>query len=259
MAGLVSYASSDDEEEEEEDGISPEVVSTEVKANKKSSDFKTNAQENDIGQTSLIHHPSEEQATQGLSSELVIGPVPLGPSLPSSESLPQEDGTVNLDSTPSSPYSSNRALLHELTLPSVPNLDIPMSPPGSPPPAINQKFQQFLDLKRKGTHFNSKLELSTALRNPSLADKLLAFVDLSGAAQYETTLPSDLYDPGGFPSWAFRESLRKSRDALAKEKGEEKPVVRGVEFVSSSGTSSSSGGAIPSVEPRADKRASGWK
>ncbi|KAJ6155043.1 hypothetical protein N7470_005609 [Penicillium chermesinum] len=48
----------------------------------------------------------------------------------------------------------------------VPNLDIPPSPPGSPDPAANAKFQHFLSLKHQGVHFNAKLATSSSLKNP---------------------------------------------------------------------------------------------
>lgn len=57
--------------------------------------------------------------------------VPLGPSLP-----PPADASAAADDwyqadAPSSPYSANRALIHHLTLPSIPNFDIPPRPRAS--------------------------------------------------------------------------------------------------------------------------------
>ncbi|KAG6186170.1 hypothetical protein E4U36_000820 [Claviceps purpurea] len=112
----------------------------------------------------------------------------------------------------------------------------------APNQATTKKFQQFLHLKRQGTHFNSKLESSTALRNPSLTDKLLSFVDVTGPAQYETTVSLDLYDPTSFPAYAHREKLRKNREVLVKEREGEKVTARGVDFVSASGMSTPVGG-----------------
>jgi hypothetical protein len=197
-----------------------------------------------------------------------IGPVPqsdvpLGPSLPpQGEAYLDEQPELDMGE-PGSPYSANRALLHNLTLPSVPDLDIPPSPPGSPPPATNKKFEQFLDLKKKGVHFNTKLENSTALRNPSLMDKLMGFVDIDERGQYETTLPADLWNPGGFPESAFRVKLRESHDILAKEREAERAGGgrTGVDFVSS--TTSSAGGSSTNtpvgLSKPGSKRKSGWK
>jgi hypothetical protein len=146
--------------------------------------------------------------------------VVLGPSLP-----PAEERFTFGDRSgegPSSPYSANRAVLRDLTLPPVPNVDIPPSPPGSPPPATTKRFEKFLELKKKGTHFNSKLAMSSALKNPSLTDKLMDFVELDEQSQFSTTLSPELWDPAGFPEWAFRGPLKKSQDATRKEREAEK-------------------------------------
>lgn len=138
---------------------------------------------------------------------------------------------------PSSPYTANRSLVHNLTLPTVPNLDIPPSPPPSPSSATAQaaltaRIDKFLELKRKkGTHFNAKIADSHALKNPPLMDKLLAFVGVGTDAmeQYATTLPTDLWDPSSFPEWAYRGQLRRSQERLQKEKGRERGEA--VQFV----------------------------
>lgn len=161
---------------------------------------------------------------------------------------------------PASPYSANRATIHDLTLPSVPNLDIPPSPPGSPPARVSKTFGQFLALKEKGTHFNKKLEQSTALRNPSVMDKLLEFAGLDGQQQYETTVSTDLWDPAAFPEPAFVEKLRKSRETLAKEREADRSGGgrSSIDFVpsmtTSAGTSSGAGGLA-----RGEKRKGAWK
>ena len=157
---------------------------------------------------------------------------------------------------PRSPYSAARALARDLTLPAVPNMDIPPSPPPSesyPPPGLevlNAKFDNFLKLKReKGIHFNERIASSSALRNPALIDKLLGFAgieteftDGGGAAaeQYSTTLEAGLWDPIAFPAWAYCGPLRKAQERVNKERdrGRGEPV----EFVSSSGASA---GSVP--------------
>ncbi|EAQ89379.1 hypothetical protein CHGG_05998 [Chaetomium globosum CBS 148.51] len=79
-----------------------------------------------------------------------------------------------------SPYTRTRTLLHNLTLPAVPNMDIPASPPGSPPPgldALTAKFDTFLRLKRtRGVHFNERLARSAGMANPAVVERLLGFV-----------------------------------------------------------------------------------
>ncbi|ETS04418.1 HCNGP-domain-containing protein [Trichoderma reesei RUT C-30] len=231
MAGLVGYASSDEEGEDEQ----PQL---------------------------------QEASPQRQTDAATIGPilpdaVPLGPSLPpidaSVTTLPEPDEP---NDSPSSPYSSNRGLIHHLTLPSVPNLDIPPSPPGSPPLEANKKVEQFLQLKKKGVHFNSKLEQSAALKNPSLMDKLLDFVGIDDASQYETTLPKELWDPRGFPEWAFRDRLSKSREKIAKEKESERASGgrTAVEFVPSNSSSGGGPAARPGgITSRGEKRKGGWK
>ena len=160
---------------------------------------------------------------------------------------------------PQSPYSRERAIIHDLTLPSVPNLDIPPSPPGSPTPSTNKKFEQFLELKKKGIHFNSKLESSAALRNPSLTDKLMGFVEIDEREQYQTTLPADLWDPNGFPEWAFRDRLRKSRDKVVKEKEADKASGNrsGIDFVASTTAAASATFTVGGIGRGTEKRSKG--
>lgn len=193
---------------------------------------------------------------------VAIGPVlqnatPLGPSLP-----PMEEPSMN-ESEPSqpplSPYSANRALLRDLTLPTVPNLDIPPSPPGSPSAGANKKFEQFLELKKKGVHFNAKLEQSAALKNPSLMDKLMNFVEIDEQSQYSTTLSSDVWDVNAFPQWAYRGKLKQAQEKASKEKEAEKSsgARAAIDFVPATmpAGGSISGGGIS----RGEKRKSGWK
>lgn len=173
------------------------------------------------------------------------GSVAMGPSLPpadQAEAYPEQvdedldqDAQADHARPPSSPYSANRALLHQLTLPTVPDLDIPPSPPpGSPSSdarraALTAKFDKFLELKRaKCVHFNARIADSHAFRNPEQTDKLLGFVGIdtkfdrdsgaAGATQYTTTLPADLWDPAGFPAWAYRGQLRRAQENASKER-----------------------------------------
>lgn len=146
-----------------------------------------------------------------------------------------QDAQADQARPPSSPYSANRALLHQLTLPTVPDLDIPQSPPPGSPSSdarrggLTAKFDKFLELKRtKGVHFNARIADSRAFRNPEQTDKLLGFIGIetkfdrdsgaAGASQYATTLPSDLWNPAGFPAWAYRVQLRRTQEKQAKER-----------------------------------------
>ena len=181
----------------------------------------------------------------------------MGPSLPHPEPPDDNSNAVSNASAglpqpparPSSPYSANAALLRDLTLPPVPDLAIPPSPPGTPPPPVEvltKKFDTFLDLKRtKGTHFNARLAQSSRLTNPAVMDKLLAFVGVETAfpddgeaaaagrgdpaAQYATTLSAGVWNPAAFPEWAFRGALKESAEAAARERARGRGEA--VEFV----------------------------
>lgn len=172
----------------------------------------------------------------------------VGPTLGPSENMevygnsPSAEGEV---SAPQSPYSANRARLRELTLPPIPNMDIPDSPPGSPPPSTNAKFNQFLELKKQGVHFNEKLAKSSALKNPMMMDKLLAFADLDDVDEYSSTLAKDLWNPGVFPEWAYKEKLAKLQQQISRRREDEKSRAtrESLDFVpaNASGDSSRSG------------------
>ncbi|EPE31853.1 hypothetical protein GLAREA_11935 [Glarea lozoyensis ATCC 20868] len=153
----------------------------------------------------------------------VVGPIQ-GPSIPTMDAemnglQEEEDG---ISGPPQSPYSANRALLRDLTLPSLPSYDIPPSPPGSPVASTNAKFKHFLDLKKKGIHFNEKLSKSAAMKNPALMQKLMDFSDIDEIGQYSTTLPKEIWNPRAFPETAFKEELAKSQKKILKRKEEER-------------------------------------
>ncbi|PMB65854.1 Meiotically up-regulated 151 protein [Beauveria bassiana] len=207
--------------------------------------------------------------------------LPLGPSLPP-VALPSASASSSSPS-PSSPYTTTRSLIHDLTLPSIPNFDIPPSPPRSRSPssssssATTKKFEQFLSLKKTGTHLNAKLEQSSALRNPALMDKLLDFVDVlppgggggggdgqgrqkEKALQYQTTLSAELWDPGAFPEWAFRDGLRRSSAKVAKEREMARAAGgrSSVDFVSGTMTAAAAAAAAGGGGLR-EKRKGGWQ
>lgn len=194
----------------------------------------------------------------------LAGPI-LGPTIPTNDSTPMEGLLVEDQESgtePQSPYSANRALLRDLTLPSVPNYDIPPSPPGSPVASTNAKFKHFLELKKQGVHFNEKLAKSSALKNPSLMQKLMDFSDIDEMGQYATTLPKDLWDPGAFPTYAYKEELAKSQKKILKRKEDEKSRGQrdSVDFVSASAPAESgsrsgtpANGAKPSQKSAAER------
>lgn len=185
------------------------------------------------------------------SSAHAQGPL-MGPSIPDEVSmfdLPEEDNSLT---APHSPYSANRALLRDLTLPTAPNYEIPQSPPGSPVESTNTKFKQFLKLKKQGVHFNEKLANSAAMKNPSLMQKLLDFADIDETEQYLTALPSILWNPEAFPDYAFKEQLSKSQQMVLKRKEEEKSHGQreSIDFVSGTTSNSSSRTGTPGLTSR---------
>lgn len=46
------------------------------------------------------------------------------------------------------------------------------------------------------------------------------FAGVEEGDQYATTLPKDVWDPSGFPSWAFKEELAKSQQEILKKREE---------------------------------------
>ena len=140
-------------------------------------------------------------------------------------------------------------MIRDLTLPSRPNLYIPPSPPGSPPPGMNEKFGHFLDLKKQGVHFNEKLARSSALKNPSLLQKLMNFAGIEESEQYESSISKNIWDVGSFPPWAYKEELAKSQQEIMKKKEEERARIQreSIEFVSASGSGDSSRAGTPAT------------
>lgn len=179
------------------------------------------------------------QATPDANERLV------GPSLGQPE-MQLDNGTV---SAPQSPYTANCALIRDLTLPIIPNLNIPDSPPGSLPSDMEQKFGHFLELKKQGLHFNEKLARSSALKNPSLLTKLMDFAGIETNEQYSTILPLNIWNPTGFPTFAFKEELNKTQEQVHKRKEEQRAKLQreSIDFVSASVSGQSGRAGSPSL------------
>ncbi|KAK0119089.1 hypothetical protein ONS95_007953 [Cadophora gregata] len=246
MAGLVSYTSSD----EEDMGVNVYKVNAARPTDPRNN---TNGNQFNVQQNGADGCSPDREAP-------IVGPT-LGPSasLPEAQSLEEEE--EDLAVAPLSPYSASRALSRDLTLPSLPNYDIPPSPPGSPLESTNAKFKHFLELKKQGAHFNDKLANSSALKNPSLMQKLMDFSDIDEVGQYATTLPKELWNPHCFPAFAFKEELAKSQQRILKRKEDEKtrgpresldfvPASSPLEPGSRSGTPSSGGKPAQSAAER---------
>jgi HCNGP-like protein len=125
-------------------------------------------------------------------------------------------------------------------MPPVPNLNIPDSPPGSPPPESTKRFARFLELKKKGVHFNARLEESPALRNPAVLKRLTALAGIDDVDQYASALPKDIAAPAQFPPGAYFEELNRSQLRLLKKRDAEKGKSgRKIDFVKPSQTNGS--------------------
>lgn len=165
---------------------------------------------------------------------------PVGPFRP--QSSPSASEQPSASGLPS-PSSHARNLIHNLTLPPIPNLDIPPSPPGSPNAAANQKISHFLSLKKQGIHFNEKLVASSSLKNPSLLQKLMDHAGVDDQTQYATALPVDLWDVSALPSWGFKEELQTSQQEIRRKIEEKRSAGQreSIDFVAGSGDSSRAG------------------
>ena len=218
MSRLVGYGSSDDEDDADENS---DLKSTHTVANENSHNAKSST-ENEIDRPVLT-----------------AGPHP-GPS------RAPETSDV---SAPTSPYATQRAAMRSLTLPTIPNLEIPPSPPGSPPHGADQKLEHFLGLKKKGIHFNAKLASSSALKNPSLLPKLMDFAGIKSEKQYATIIPNQLCTPSEFPKWAFKDELANTQQEVTKKKEEEGANIQreSIEFLSTASTEQSSRIGTPGI------------
>ncbi|OOF96955.1 hypothetical protein ASPCADRAFT_44688 [Aspergillus carbonarius ITEM 5010] len=149
---------------------------------------------------------------------------------------------------PTQTFSTNRTLIHDLTLPPIPNLDIPPSPPGSPNPAANAKFAHFLSLKKQGMHFNDKLAGSTSLKNPSLLKKMMDHAGIDDQAQYHASLPPEAWNANDLPSWGFKEELLKAQREI-HHKAEERKLAGqrdAINFVAATPSESTRTGTVSS-------------
>ncbi|KAK0632595.1 HCNGP-like protein-domain-containing protein [Immersiella caudata] len=259
--GLVQYESSDEDEDVQIEDAAPPSASPPKTI------LSQQPQDAPKPQPPVSSTPSQPISQPQPPSEPVLGPVQgptIGPSRPPPSShSPEADPMAFLsDPNPStdpprSPYTTARLLTRDLTLPAVPSMEIPPSPPPTQHADITPltlKFTNFLALKRRPNdpaHFNSRLGASSALRNPALMDKLLDFVgietefvqgDGSGTVQYRSTVGAEVWDPEGFPEWAYRGALRRAQEEARKER--ERGRGEAVDFVSAGvGTTGVEGGA----------------
>jgi hypothetical protein len=235
----VNYESSDEEEQ-----LSATVPKVSLKYTPRRTSIATNIELANVPVAApapeAVSRPASPQAAPPPPAP-VNGPVK-GPTV---SPPPPPDNDHNDVLPPGSPYTSSRAIIQNLTLPTVPNFDIPPSPPGSPPQRATQKFAQFLELKKKEQHFNQRLESSAVLRDPGHSQKLMDFAGISEEEQYASTLPNDLAVPVAFPSWAYVEELRASQKKILKTR-EQKQSGAPREFVSATKSGAASRTSTPS-------------
>ncbi|KAI0185399.1 HCNGP-like protein-domain-containing protein [Xylaria flabelliformis] len=249
MAGLVAYESSDEDEE-----VKPQPAPEPLR--------ETESATADINSTLSIaakETPKGPQPKQTIDEGPTIYGPQIGPSSgpsfpPLEEDLAGAEVELPLPLPPGSPYTATRALLRDLTLPAVPDMDIPPSPPGSPPSAAtSKKLENFLELKKKGVHFNARLADTASMKNPALADKLMAFAELDHRDQYRTTLPADLlWDPDAFPRHAYKEQLRQSQSDIAQART--RAAGDPVKFVAAEGSSTAAEESRTGQAPSTGKR-----
>lgn len=233
----VNYASSDDEDE-----LPASIVKVRLAHASGRTSIATNIElANTPAASAPVAHPPHQKVTPPPSAP-VNGPAQ-GPNVP-----PSADDDAADHVPPGSPYTSNRAIIQNLTLPTVPNFDIPASPPGSPPQRATKKFAQFLELKKKGQHFNQRLESSSVLRDPGHSQKLMDFAGISEEEQYASTLPEGMAVPVVFPPWAYVEELRASQKRIfkAREQDKSRTPREAIDFVSASKSGTTSRTSTPS-------------
>ena len=114
---------------------------------------------------------------------------------------------------------------------------------------MDQKFEHFFSLKKQGVHFNEKLAKSSALKNPSLLQKLMEFAGVDEEDQYNTTLPENVWNPKGFPAWAFKEELAKSQQEMTKKNEEQRSRLQreSIDFVSATNAGEPNRDGTPAI------------
>jgi hypothetical protein len=185
----------------------------------------------------IISIPSKPEPASIEQVQIPLGPTngpAQGPAQGPIIDTPPVIAATEEDATGESLYISNRARIQNLTLPKVPNFDIPPSPTGSPPPGSTKKFSDFLKLKKQGHHFNRRMENSVILKDPGTFQRQMDFAGITEEEQYASTLPDEIAIPTKFPGWAYAEELRASQKKTlqAKEKAKKQDPRRAIDFIS---------------------------
>lgn len=205
MSGLVGYGSSSEDE--------TEVVSPRLKV------------EPSKASTPSIDSPPKRED----GPNTFLGPQPD----PTDLSIRRHSSELVEDYVSS---ETEREAIQRLTASQMPVKAIPPSPPGSPNPTANARFARFLELKKKGIHFNEDLAQKSSYLNPSLFSTMLHRAGLEDQTQYQTSLPTNLWDISSFPDDVYYEHLGKHQQTIREKKEETKKAqsaagTRVLEFV----------------------------
>jgi hypothetical protein len=215
-------------------------------------DYGSSSEDEDIQeQTMSTRTKASETATvNGEKVDKPSGPL-VGPTIPTDGEI-QDGGYASLEQLPDD--MSEQDLLRHLTQASHPMTALPSSPPGSPDAQAEAKFKHFLELKKKGVHFNQDLANKSSFHNPALFTALMDRAGLERDDQYASALPISVWDPASLPAFAYKEELLKRQmqirdDEAAKKKKQSTSGKRVIEFAAA--TTSKSGGSSRTSTPGA--------
>lgn len=241
MHGLVGYGSSSEEEDEvslatklEEDASSNHITHATKHLN--------NGDEDVVD----LHQDQGQEATVTTQGPMVGPSMPMD-TLSTLEEYEEDDMLTDL------PPMSEGDLLRHLTQPSHPISSLPPEPDLQADPAVTAKFKRFLELKKKGIHFNEDLANKSSFKNPSLFASLLERTGLPPEAQYASSLPSDVFSLDLFPPWAHKDALLKSQQAIdaqdqTTKKAQSAAGKRTVQFTSARQVTAESRESTPGVQ-----------
>lgn len=223
MSALVGYDSSSDEEKPAKPASTLEASVTPTDA------------ANDSGHPAGIEINGSHRTVSGAAmAGPLLGPMPL-----------TNGGARNADSPETFENMSDRDTIRYLSQAPVPMTSMPSSPPGSPDPVANARFARFQQLKAKGVHFNEDLAKKSSFLNPGLLATMMTRAGIDLGNQYNTSLPLDLWNPKGFPKWAYKEELLKSQQEIRDKDDAAKQALsaagkRAIDFAPSGGDSGDS-------------------
>jgi hypothetical protein len=200
-------------------------------------EYGSSSEDEDISSRQETH--GKATVTNGEKEETPSGPL-VGPAIPTDVEV-QDGGYASFEQLPDD--MSEQDLLRHLTQASHPMTALPPSPPGSPDPQAEARFKRFLELKKKGVHFNQDLANKSSFRNPALFTTLMDRAGLERDDQYAASLPTSVWDPASLPAFAYKEELLKSQmqirdEEAAKKKQQSASGKRLIEFAAAANSKS---------------------